>query len=56
MTVSAEFGGTPCYVAWGVNLQSWQQNDWAPDASFIAGATLDPIGESSYRVDFLRRY
>jgi hypothetical protein len=24
--------------------------------SFIAGATLDPIGESSYRVDFLIRY
>ena len=39
-----------------VNLQSWQQNDWVPDASFIAGATLDPIGESSYRVDFLLRY
>jgi len=56
MTVSAEFGGTPCYVAWGANLQSWQQNDWVPDASFIAGATLDPIGESSYRVDFLLRY
>jgi len=39
-----------------VNLESWQQNDWVPDASFIAGATLDPIGESSYRVDFLLRY
>lgn len=39
-----------------VDLQSWQQNDWIPDASFIAGATLDPIGESSYRVDFLIRY
>jgi len=39
-----------------VNLQSWQQNDWVPDASFVAGATLDPIGESSYRVDFLLRY
>jgi hypothetical protein len=38
------------------NLQSWQQNDWIPDASFVAGATLDPIGESSYRVDFLIRY
>lgn len=39
-----------------VNLKSWQQNDWVPDASFVAGATLDPIGESSYRVDFLLRY
>jgi len=39
-----------------VDLQSWQQNDWVPDASFIAGASLDPIGESSYRVDFLIRY
>jgi hypothetical protein len=39
-----------------VNLQFWQQNDWVPDASFIAGATLDPIGDSSYRVDFLLRY
>ena len=39
-----------------VDLQSWQQNDWIPDVSFIAGATLDPIGESSYRVDFLIRY
>jgi hypothetical protein len=39
-----------------VDLQSWQQNDWVPDASFIAGLTLDPTGESSYRVDFLIRY
>jgi hypothetical protein len=39
-----------------LDLQSWQQNDWIPDASFIAGLTLDPIGESSYRVDFLLRY
>jgi hypothetical protein len=39
-----------------VDLQMWQQNDWIPDASFIVGATLDPIGESSYRVDFLLRY
>jgi hypothetical protein len=39
-----------------VDLQVWQQNDWIPDASFIVGATLDPIGESSYRVDFLLRY
>jgi len=39
-----------------VDLVSWQQNDWIPDASFVAGATLDPIGESSYRVDFLIRY
>ena len=38
------------------DLQLWQQNDWVPDASFVAGATLDPIGESSYRVDFLLRY
>jgi hypothetical protein len=39
-----------------VNLECWQQNDWVPDASLIAGATLDPIGDSSYRVDFLLRY
>ena len=39
-----------------VDLESWQQHDWVPDASFIAGATLDPVGESSYRVDFLLRY
>ncbi len=39
-----------------VDLQSWQQNDWVPDASIVAGATLDPIGESSYRVDLLIRY
>jgi hypothetical protein len=39
-----------------VNLQSWQQADWVPDASFVAGITLDPIGESSYRVDLLLRY
>jgi hypothetical protein len=38
------------------DLQSWQQNDWIPDASFVVGATLDPIGESSYRVDLLLRY
>lgn len=38
------------------NLQSWQQSDWVPDASLVAGLTLDPIGESSYRVDFLLRY
>jgi len=30
-----------------VNLRSWQQSNWIPDASIIAGATLDPIGESS---------
>jgi hypothetical protein len=39
-----------------VDLRSWQESDWIPDASFIAGATLDPIGEASYRVDFLIRY
>lgn len=39
-----------------VNLQSWQQSDWVPDASFIVGGSLDPIGDSSYRVDFLLRY
>jgi hypothetical protein len=39
-----------------VNFGSWQETDWVPDASFIAGATLDPVGESSYRVDFLLRY
>lgn len=38
------------------DLRSWQQNNWVPDASFVAGATLDPIGESSYRVDFVLRY
>jgi len=39
-----------------VNLQSWQESNWVPDASLVAGPTLDPIGESSYRVDFLLRY
>ena len=39
-----------------VDLQLWQESDWIPDASFIVGATLDPIGEASYRVDFLLRY
>ena len=39
-----------------VNLQSWQESDWVPDASLVAGLTLDPTGESSYRVDFLLRY
>ena len=39
-----------------VNLQCWQESDWIPDASLVAGLTLDPIGESSYRVDFLLRY
>lgn len=39
-----------------VNLESWQETDWVPEASLIAGLTLDPIGESSYRVDFLLRY
>lgn len=39
-----------------VDLDSWQETDWIPDLSFVAGATLDPIGESSYRVDFLLRY
>ena len=46
----------PVQLLMAVDLQSWQQNDWIPDLSFIAGATLDPIGESSYRVDFLIRY
>jgi hypothetical protein len=46
----------PVQLLMAVDLQSWQQNDWIPDVSFIAGATLDPIGESSYRVDFLIRY
>jgi len=46
----------PVQLLMAVDLQSWQQNDWVPDVSFIAGATLDPIGESSYRVDFLIRY
>jgi hypothetical protein len=39
-----------------LDLRFWQQSNWQPDASFIAGATLDPVGESSYRVDFLIRY
>jgi hypothetical protein len=39
-----------------VNLESWQETDWIPDASIVAGPILDPIGESSYRVDFLVRY
>jgi hypothetical protein len=39
-----------------LDLRSWQQNDWVPDASFVVGATLDPVGESSYRVDFLFKY
>ena len=38
------------------DLRSWQQNDWRADASFVAGVTLDPVGESSYRVDFVIRY
>jgi hypothetical protein len=46
----------PVQLLMAVDLQSWQQNDWVPDVSFIAGLTLDPIGESSYRVDFLIRY
>lgn len=46
----------PVQLLMAVDLQSWQQNDWVPDLSFIVGATLDPIGESSYRVDFLIRY
>ena len=46
----------PVQLLMAVDLQSWQQNDWVLDVSFIAGATLDPIGESSYRVDFLIRY
>ena len=40
----------------GLNLRLWQETGWVPDASVIAGITLDPIGESSYRVDFLLRY
>jgi hypothetical protein len=40
----------------GVNLHLWQETGWVPDTSLIAGITLDPIGESSYRVDFLLRY
>jgi hypothetical protein len=39
-----------------VDLRSWQENDWVPDASFLVGLTLDPVGESSYRVDFLFKY
>jgi len=38
------------------NLESWQETDWVPDTSVAAGLTLDPIGESEYRVDFLLRY
>jgi hypothetical protein len=39
-----------------VDLRSWQENDWVPDASFVVGLALDPVGESSYRVDFLFKY
>ncbi len=39
-----------------VNLDLWQETGWTPDASIVAGATLDPRGDSSYRVDFLLRY
>jgi hypothetical protein len=39
-----------------VNLDSWQETDWVPDTSLAAGLTLDPIGDSEYRVDFLLRY
>jgi hypothetical protein len=39
-----------------LDLRFWQQSNWQPDASFVAGATLDPVGESSYRVDFIIRY
>ena len=46
----------PVQLLMAVDLQSWQQNDWVPDLSLIVGATLDPIGESSYRVDVLIRY
>jgi hypothetical protein len=46
----------PVQLLMAVDLESWQQNDWVPDLSFIAGVILDPIGESSYRVDFLLRY
>ena len=46
----------PVQLLMAVDLESWQQNDWVPDVSFVAGLTLDPIGESSYRVDFLLRY
>ena len=46
----------PVQLLMALDLKSWQQNDWVPDVSIIAGATLDPIGESSYRVDFLIRY
>lgn len=40
----------------GLNLRLWQETEWVPDTTFVAGITLDPIGESSYRVDFLLRY
>ncbi len=40
----------------GLNLRLWQETGWVPDTTLVAGLTLDPIGESSYRVDFLLRY
>jgi hypothetical protein len=43
-------------IVMAANLNFWQQSEWIPDASIIAGAALDPIGDSSHRVDFLLRY
>jgi hypothetical protein len=43
-------------VLLAANLDLWQQSDWIPDASIVAGLTLDPTGDSNYRVDFLLRY
>ena len=43
-------------VLFGLDMRFWQQSNWQPDASFVAGVTLDPVGESSYRVDFLIKY
>ncbi|RLB45325.1 MAG: DUF1207 domain-containing protein [Deltaproteobacteria bacterium] len=39
-----------------LDVRFWQQSSWQPDASLVAGVTLDPVGESSYRVDFLIKY
>ncbi|MGD8605887.1 MAG: DUF1207 domain-containing protein [Myxococcales bacterium] len=46
----------PLQVLIAANLNLWQETEWIPDVSVVAGATLDPNGDSSYRVDFLLRY
>ncbi len=43
-------------ILFALDMGFWQQSNWQPDASLVAGVTLDPVGESSYRVDFLIKY